>query len=74
MGDKRADLADALQANAFRDFFDRERRELVAQHAKLVRMGDTRRAILRLETDIQHVDRMMAALDRRFPEEVRQRA
>ena len=67
VGDERADLADAMQADAFRDFFARERAELVAKHAKLVRMGDTRREIVRVETDIRHIDRMVEALERRFP-------
>jgi hypothetical protein len=75
MGDERADLADAMQADAFRAFLDRERRELIAEHAKLVRMGDTRRAILRVETDLRHIDRMVDALERRFPDrEVSRRA
>lgn len=76
MGDEQADLADAMQANAFRAFLDRERRELVAEHAKLVRIGDARCSILRVEGDIRHIDRMLAALVRRFPvdEEVRRRA
>ena len=56
-----------MQADAFRDFFARERAELVAKHAKLVRMGDTRREIVRVETDIRHIDRMVEALERRFP-------
>jgi len=67
VGDERADHADAMQAEAFRDLFDRERVELVAKRAKLVRMGDTRREILRVETDIRHIDRMVDALERRFP-------
>ena len=63
-----ADLADAKQADAFLVFLEVERRELVAEHAKLTRIGDTRRSILRLEGDIRHIDRMVDALQRRFPD------
>ena len=67
LGDEQADLADAKQAHAFLVFLEMERRELVAEHANLTRMGDTRRSILRLEGDIRHIDRMVDALERRFP-------
>ena len=70
-----AEVADAKPADAFLVFLEVERRELVAQHAKLTRTGDTRRSILRLEGDIRHIDRMVDALQRRFPVgETRRRA
>jgi hypothetical protein len=67
----RADLveaADVLQAGAFRSFFELKRSELVAEYARLVPRGDARREVLRLEGDIRHIDRMVGALERRFPD------
>ena len=66
LGDEQADLADAKQAHAFLVFLEMERRELVAEHANLTRMGDTRRSILRLEGDIRHIDRMVDAWSAAF--------
>jgi hypothetical protein len=80
--------ADARQAEYFRDFFARERRELVSDlSAYVTRLtvsmttgsaGDVRqirRCIRVTETEIRAIDRMVAALDYRFPDEpVRRRA
>ena len=75
LGGTRTDPADAKQADAFLAFLEVERRELVAEHAKLTRMGDSLRSVLRLEGDIRNIDRMVDALQRRFPAgEVRRRA
>ena len=74
-GETRTDPADAKQADAFLIHLEVERRELVAERAKLTQMGGIRRAVLALEGDIRHIDRMVDALQRRFPiREVSRRA
>ncbi len=76
-----------MQAEAFREFFDSERSELAVQLARLVkqltasmtteshqRVSELRRAIRLAEADIRQIDRMVDALEQRFPGETRQRA
>ena len=75
-----ADLADVMQAEAFRGYFDRERSELAVQLTRLVkqltasmtteshqRISELRRAIRLAEADIRQIDRMVDALEQRFP-------
>jgi hypothetical protein len=81
-------MADAAQADYFRTFLEHERSELDTLRAKDVKqltecmtngatryVGAVRPQIRTTEDVIRAIDRMMAALDERFPdEEVRQRA
>jgi hypothetical protein len=76
-----AKAADMMQAGYFREFLLGERSVLafdLAHHVKhLTRcmntgktgaeMANVRRVIRKVETDIRAIDRMSAALDRRFP-------
>lgn len=86
-GDQAAELADAMQAEVFRLMFDRERSDLAAQLSKLVKQStvsmaagnhqqvtELRRAIRHTENGIRKIDRMVDALEQRFPAEVRRRA
>lgn len=80
--------ADALQAEYFREFLSRERAELLAEvtgHVKKLTLsmttgpataiGHHRRCVRMAERQIQAIDRMLAALERRFSDgEVRRRA
>ena len=76
-----------MQADAFREYFDRERGDLVVQLARLVkqltvsmtsdshqRVSELRRAIRLAEADVRQIDRMVVALEQRFPTEARQGA
>jgi hypothetical protein len=75
-----AALADALQADYFRGYLERQRSELAGELAK--RLNDLarattkgatyspshiRRSIRHVENGIRAIDRMLQALDRRFP-------
>lgn len=84
-GNEAADLADTMQADAFREYFDRERSDLAVQLARLVkqltasmtteshqRISELRRAIRIAEADIRQIDRMVEALEQRFPAEAGQ--
>jgi hypothetical protein len=75
-------LADALQARSFRNHFVDARAELVDQHSRLVKqlttgmnqggsdeVGAIRRTIRRVEGEIRHIDQMVDALNRRFPDD-----
>lgn len=74
--------ADVLQAQSMRRLLSEERRATGAKIAALVRRltaasstgqpdaHQIKRTIRQLENDIQQLDRMLAALTRRFPEPV----
>ncbi|MCV7151888.1 hypothetical protein [Mycolicibacterium pyrenivorans] len=80
--------ADALQADYFQEFLSRERAELLAEvtgHVKRLTLsmttgpstaiGHHRRCVRMAERQIRAIDRMLAALERRFSDgEVRRRA
>jgi hypothetical protein len=72
--------ADAMQAEYFRGFFAERRMDLAAQLASLTRrltecmtnrettpIGDLRRAIRVAEGELRAIDRMVDAIDARFP-------
>jgi hypothetical protein len=75
-------MADAAQADYFRIFLERERAELEGLKAKQVKqlaecrttgamryISDARRRVM-TEDELRCVERMVAALDQRFPDEV----
>jgi hypothetical protein len=77
-----ASAADAMQAEYFRGFLDRQQSALTDQLASLTRRltacmtrGETakishvRRAIRGVEAEIHTIDRMARALTRRFPQD-----
>ena len=83
-----AAAADKLQAQLLRRHLSNERADLAGQlgkHARLLNEAVTsghlqevsylRRRVLRLENEVREINRLIAALDKRFPdEEVRRRA
>jgi hypothetical protein len=77
-----AAVADAEQADYYRDFFEVERAELTRQLAKHVKnltgcsttdnvreASVIRRAIRNAEWEMRAIDRMIEALDQRFPDD-----
>jgi hypothetical protein len=76
-------MADAARADYFRIFLERERAELEGLKAKQVKqlteclttgamryISDARRRVRMTEDELRCVERMVAALDQRFPDEV----
>jgi len=78
--------ADQMQADYYQSYFDERRSSLAAELASQVRQltavtatgdaasaGRIRRAIRNAESDLRTIDRMLEAIDGRFPDELSDR-